>query len=121
MMMTGRVYHTLKPIYFPDSKVLILGTMPSPKSRQTGFYYGHPQNRMWRVLAGVFEDEIPISNEDKINFLRRHRIAMWDVLAECDINGCLLYTSKGCVGKRGCCSRRLWYRRTGEYLSLIHI
>ena len=87
MMMTGRVYHTLKPIYFPDSKVLILGTMPSPKSRQTGFYYGHPQNRMWRALAGVFEDEIPISNEDKINFLRRHRIAMWDVLAECDING----------------------------------
>ena len=86
-MMTDRVLHTLKPVYSSDSRVLILGTMPSPKSRETGFYYGHPQNRMWRVLAEVFGDKLPSSNEEKAEFLNRHHIAMWDVLAECDIKG----------------------------------
>lgn len=85
--MTERVYHTLKPVFTAESRVLILGTMPSPKSRETGFYYGHPQNRMWKVLAGVFGDAAPSSNGEKIDFLKKHYIAMWDVLAECDING----------------------------------
>lgn len=85
--MTKKVEHTLKPIFTADSKILILGTMPSPKSRETGFYYGHPQNRMWKVLAGVFGENVPYFNEEKAEFLKRHYIAMWDVLAECDIDG----------------------------------
>ncbi len=80
--MRERVTHTLKPIYTKDSKVLILGTMPSVKSREVGFYYGHPKNRFWWVLEKVFEEKM----EDKIEFLNRHSIALWDVLKECEIN-----------------------------------
>ena len=54
------VHHTLPPVYRADSQILILGSMPSPKSRETGFYYGHPQNRFWRVLAGVFFTPLPL-------------------------------------------------------------
>ena len=70
-----------------SSRVLVLGTMPSPKSREVGFYYGHPQNRFWRVLSSVFNAPLPQTIEQKQEFLRTHYIALWDVAAECSIRG----------------------------------
>jgi G:T/U mismatch-specific DNA glycosylase len=81
------VFHPFEPVYNAESEVLILGTMPSPKSRENGFYYTHPQNRFWRVLAAVFESELPVSNQDKTEFLLNHHIALWDVLNVCQIDG----------------------------------
>lgn len=81
------VQHELEPIYDGDSKVLILGTMPSPKSREEGFYYAHPQNRLWRVLSELMGETRPVSTAEKEAFLRRHHIAMWDVLKSCHIKG----------------------------------
>ena len=81
------VEHTLSPIYDKNSKVLILGTMPSPKSREVGFYYGHPQNRCWKVLADIFNEESLTTIEEKITFLHRHQLALWDVLQSCEIQG----------------------------------
>lgn len=78
-----KVKHELKPIYNENSKILILGTMPSVKSREVGFYYAHPHNRFWWVLEQIFEEKI----EDKIAFLLDKHIALWDVLAACTITG----------------------------------
>lgn len=83
----AEVKNPFAPVYDARSKVLILGTMPSPKSRENGFYYGHPQNRFWRVLAAVLGEEVPQSVPEKKAMLLRHRIALWDVLAECEITG----------------------------------
>ncbi len=81
------VFHTLLPLYDAHSRVLILGTMPSPKSREYGCYYAHPQNRFWRTLAAVFEEDIPQTNEQRVAFAHAYHIALWDVLASCDIAG----------------------------------
>lgn len=81
------VSHEIPPLFDENSRVLILGTIPSPLSRQTKFYYGNPQNRFWQVLAAVYEEEKPATNEEKTNFLLRHRIALWDVFAACDVTG----------------------------------
>ena len=81
------IIHSIEPVFDAESRVLILGTMPSPKSREVQFYYGHPQNRFWRVLAAVLGDEVPQSVPEKKAMLLRHRIALWDVLAECEITG----------------------------------
>jgi hypoxanthine-DNA glycosylase len=86
-MTSQRVIHELKPVFDNNSKILILGTMPSPKSRELGFYYSHPQNRLWKVLGALFGEQPPISPEDKTDFLLRHGIAMWDVLRSCVIQG----------------------------------
>lgn len=77
--------HTLKPFYNKDSKILILGSFPSIKSREVGFYYSHPQNRFWKVLAYTFNEEIPNSIEEKKELLKRNKIALFDVCAACDI------------------------------------
>lgn len=82
-----KVKHVLKPFYTKNSKILILGTMPSPKSREIGFYYGHPQNRFWKVLADIFNEQFPVTIEDKKNLLTKYDIALWDVLASCNIEG----------------------------------
>lgn len=82
-----KVFHTLDPIFFDDSEILILGSMPSPKSRESGFYYAHPQNRFWATLAGVFGEEKPQNVNECISLLFRHNIALWDVLESCDIDG----------------------------------
>lgn len=79
--------HEIAPFYNSDSLILILGSFPSAASRREGFYYAHPQNRFWRVLAGVFGEETPVGTEAKKAFLTRRRIALWDVIAECDIEG----------------------------------
>ena len=81
------IIHSIEPVFDAESRVLILGTMPSPKSREVQFYYGHPQNRFWRVLAAVLGEELPQSVPEKKAMLLRHQIALWDVLAECEITG----------------------------------
>lgn len=65
----------------------MLGSIPSPKSRETAFFYGHPQNRFWKVMARVLAQECPLGNEEKKDFLLRNKIAVWDVLESCDIDG----------------------------------
>ncbi len=81
-----RTKHTLEPFYNKDSEILILGTMPSVKSRELGFYYMHPQNRFWQVLQIVFNDKIKDNTiESKKEFLIKHKIALWDVIKSCEI------------------------------------
>ena len=79
--------HPIPPVYDSNSKILILGSFPSVKSREAGFFYGHPQNRFWKLLAALFEDAIPHTIEDKRAFLLLHKIALWDVIASCSITG----------------------------------
>ncbi len=86
-MESERITHAFHPVFDSGSRILILGTMPSPKSRELGFYYSHPRNRFWPVLARIFGEDIPETPEEKANFALRHKIALWDVLAECDIEG----------------------------------
>ncbi len=81
------VTHGFPPVYDRRSRVLILGSMPSVKSREIQFYYGHPQNRFWRVLGAVLGVEFPADSEGKRALLLENRIALWDVIAECDIIG----------------------------------
>lgn len=81
------IIHEIKPFYRADSKILILGTMPSPKSREYGFYYMHPQNRFWRVLADILGEPFPESITNRMQLLEKHRIALWDVLHSCEIRG----------------------------------
>lgn len=79
--------HTISPVYNEHSRILILGSFPSVKSREAGFFYGHPQNRFWKVLANVFQAEVPGTMEEKKAFLLEHRIAVWDVIGQCEITG----------------------------------
>lgn len=79
--------HGFGPFYTPDSRILILGSFPSVKSREESFFYAHPRNRFWPVLAAVFRDDTPQSLEEKKAFLRRHRIALYDVIESCSIVG----------------------------------
>lgn len=81
------VEHTLEPIYNKQSEILILGTMPSPKSREFGFYYSHPQNRFWRIISQLLEQSTPNTNDEKTSFLLTNHIALWDVLKSCEIEG----------------------------------
>ena len=85
--MIERVLHPLEPVSDAGSRVLLLGTMPSPKSREAGFYYAHPQNRFWRVLAALWGEETPAGTQERLAFARRHHIALWDVLRACSIEG----------------------------------
>ena len=79
--------HPIPPIYDQNSKILILGSFPSVKSREENFYYGHPQNRFWKVLSAVYNEPVPLSVEEKKRFLYKHGIALWDVIASCEIEG----------------------------------
>ena len=81
------VKHEISPVYDKDSKILILGSFPSVKSRECGFFYGHPQNRFWKVVAGVLEVNVPTTIEEKKAMLLEHHIALWDVIASCTITG----------------------------------
>lgn len=81
------VVHSFEPVYDEQSRVLILGSLPSVKSREQGFYYGHPQNRFWKVISAAIGCDTPQTVEEKRLMLLRHRIAVWDVIAECDIIG----------------------------------
>lgn len=79
--------HPFPPVVDADSKILILGSFPSVKSREEGFFYGHPQNRFWRMLAALFNEDVPMDIPEKKTFLLRHHIALWDVIASCEIQG----------------------------------
>lgn len=81
------VLHEIEPVYNKDSKILILGSFPSVKSRESGFFYGHPQNRFWKVLSGLLNVSLPETIEEKKKMLLGHRIAVWDVIASCRITG----------------------------------
>lgn len=81
------IRHTFEPVFDENSKILILGSLPSVKSRENQFYYGHPQNRFWRLLAVLFDSEVPATIQEKKAFLLCHHIALWDVIAQCDILG----------------------------------
>ncbi len=79
--------HPFPPLYDARSRVLILGSFPSVKSREQRFFYGHPQNRFWRVLAAMFGEEPPVSVEEKTALVLRNRLALWDTVASCEIVG----------------------------------
>ena len=79
--------HLIPPVYDQNCRTLILGSFPSVASRRTMFFYGHPQNRFWRVLAAVFGADIPETREEKISLLLSRSIALWDVIESCDITG----------------------------------
>ncbi|MBR2952747.1 MAG: DNA-deoxyinosine glycosylase [Clostridia bacterium] len=79
--------HPFPPLYDKDSKILILGSFPSVKSREQMFFYGHPQNRFWKVISSVLGAETPTTIEEKRSFLLSNNIALWDVIASCDITG----------------------------------
>ena len=81
------IEHTFAPVYDADSKVLILGTLPSVKSRENHFYYGHKQNRFWKVVADLCREPVPETIEEKKAMLLAHHIAIWDVIQSCDIKG----------------------------------
>ena len=81
------IVHPISPVYDKDSKVLILGSFPSVRSREEGFFYGHPQNRFWKVASKVFGEEIPGTVAEKKAFLLRNHIALWDVIGSCEIEG----------------------------------
>ena len=79
--------HPIPPVYDENSRILILGSFPSVKSREAKFFYGHPQNRFWKVTAAVFDEETPTTIAEKTVFLLRNHIAVWDVIASCEIAG----------------------------------
>lgn len=85
--MSEWVSHAFEPIYDERSRVLLLGTMPSPASRENGFYYSHPRNRFWQVMARIFAHPLPTTPEEKRQFCLEHRVALWDVLSRCRIDG----------------------------------
>lgn len=81
------IIHPIEPVYDRNSKVLILGSFPSVKSREEQFFYGHPQNRFWKVIAAVMEKSVPATIDEKRTLLLTSGIALWDVIASCDITG----------------------------------
>ena len=79
--------HTIAPVFDENSKILVLGSFPSVKSREEGFFYGHPQNRFWKVISNAFDTHTPQSIEEKKALLLSNGIALWDVIHSCDIVG----------------------------------
>ena len=86
-MIMNTVIHPIPPVFDRNSKILILGSFPSVKSREGHFFYHHPQNRFWKTLAGVLDVPVPDTIAEKKAFLLSHRIALWDVIASCSIEG----------------------------------
>jgi len=81
------INHPIPPLYDKNSKMLILGSFPSVKSREAQFFYGHTQNRFWKVLAAIFETDVPSTIEEKRELLLSNGIAVWDVIGSCEITG----------------------------------
>lgn len=82
-----RIKQPFEPVYDKNSRILILGSLPSVKSRENGFYYGHPQNRFWKAIAGIYGLNVPENIFDKKELLYKCRIAVWDVIESCEIKG----------------------------------
>lgn len=85
--MTAHQVESFEPVVWPDSRVLVLGTVPSPKSRAYQINYGNPRNRFWPVLASLWGEEDPLTKEGRYDLLRRRHVALWDVLESCSIHG----------------------------------
>lgn len=81
------IIHPFPPLYNSESNILILGSLPSVKSREQKFFYGHPQNRFWKMLGGIYNEEVPQTIEEKRQLVLRHKLAMWDTIYSCDIIG----------------------------------
>ena len=81
--MSNILIHPFEPVIFKTSEILILGTFPSIKSFENNFYYSHPQNQFWKILATIYNEAIPKTIDQKISFLKKHKIALWDVVCEC--------------------------------------
>ena len=86
-METSRIIHPIPPLFDENSEKLILGSFPSVKSREAMFFYGHPQNRFWKLLPLIFDDEIPTTVEEKSALILRHNLALWDSIQSCVITG----------------------------------
>ena len=86
---TGSTYitHPFGPLYSGESRVLILGSFPSVKSREQNFFYGHPQNRFWKVISALFEEPVPATIDDKKRLILNNKLALWDSIASCEITG----------------------------------
>lgn len=81
------IVHPIPPLFDNDSGILILGSFPSVKSREECFFYGHPQNRFWKVIARVLNEKTPVTIQEKTDMMLKHRIAVWDVIHSCEIEG----------------------------------
>ena len=81
------ITHPFEPLFNADARVLILGSLPSVKSREQNFFYGHPQNRFWKLMAALFEEAYPQTIEEKKALVLKHHIAMWDTIRSCTITG----------------------------------
>jgi len=79
--------HPFPPVWNEQSRILILGSFPSVRSRETGFYYGHPQNRFWPLMARLYGETVPPSINERRSFALRNGIALWDVIESCVITG----------------------------------
>lgn len=94
----GEIFtHTFEPIFDKNSEILVLGSFPSVKSRENNFYYAHPQNRFWRVVASVYSCPVPKTVEEKKNMLLSNKIAVWDVIKSCEITGSADSTIKSVI------------------------
>ncbi len=94
----GEIFtHTFEPIFDKNSEILVLGSFPSVKSRENNFYYAHPQNRFWRVVASVYFCSVPKTVEEKKNMLLSNKIAVWDVIKSCEITGSADSTIKSVI------------------------
>ena len=82
-----RILHPFGPLFGPESRILILGSFPSVKSREQNFFYGHPQNRFWKVIAVLFDRPVPITVPEKKELILSHGLALWDSIASCVITG----------------------------------
>lgn len=82
-----KVLHEIPPIYNKNSQILILGSFPSVASREVQFFYGHPQNRFWKVIAAITKSTVPSTIAEKTEMLQKHNLAVWDVIAGCTIEG----------------------------------
>lgn len=87
MAETARLTHPIPPLFDGQSRVLILGSFPSVKSREARFFYGHPQNRFWKLLALLYEAQEPQTVEEKTQLVLRHHLALWDTIQACTVNG----------------------------------
>lgn len=92
-----RIVHPISPVYNEDSRILILGSFPSVKSREESFFYGHPQNRFWKVISTICNEAPPITTEDKKKLLLSNHIALWDVIQSCEIIGSADSTIKNVI------------------------
>ena len=86
-MNTSRIDHPFGPLYDEHSRILILGSFPSVKSREQNFFYGHPQNRFWKVIAALYGQETPVTILEKKELILSHELALWDSIASCVITG----------------------------------